>query len=171
MWRQVSLLAPYFVQNASPSPRHDEAETHSHSPRRGAGSIRPPTTVANLRVINPENIPASPLQAIFDPFIEAEQAPLKSWGQTRQSSTADLSMPDYSKSNTGTNSSRHVTDPMIVSDTEISGRQFESLQSDGAYESVCEALLPSAPVSTPAEPTPVAGRKVSCSKSAGSRKS
>ena len=169
MWRQVSLLAPYFVQHASPGPRHDEAETHSHSPRRRAGSMRPPPTVASLSVINPENIPTFPPHAIFDPFIEAEQPPLKSWRHPRQPSTADVSMPDYSKSNTRTNSSRHVTDPMIVSDSEISDRRFESLQSDGAYESVCEALQPSAPVNTPAEPTPEAGRRV-CSKSLGSRK-
>ena len=169
MWRQVSLLAPYFVQQASPGPRHDEAEAHSHSPRRGADSMRPPSTVATMSVINPENILTFSPQAIFDPFIETEQPPMKSWCQPRQRSTADVSMLDYSKSNTGTNSSRHVTDPMIVSDTEISDRRFESLQSAGAYESVCEALVPSAPVNTPTEPTPVAGRRKSSSESPGSR--
>jgi hypothetical protein len=168
MWRQVSLLAPYFVQHTSPCRRQDDAETHSHSPRRGTGSMRPPPTVSSLSVINPENIPTFPSHAIFDPFIEAEQTPMKSWRQPRQSSTADVSMPDYSKSNTRTNSSRHVTDPMIVSDSEISDRRFESLQSAGAYESICEALEPSAPVNTPAEPTPEARRRVS-PKSTGSR--
>lgn len=159
MWRQVSLLAPYFVQQASPPRRHEEVETHSHSPRRGGH--RSATTT-----IDPQQVLAFPPQAIFDPFIEPEPepSPLKFWRQPRQASTTDVSMPDYS--NTGTNSSRHVTDPMIVSDTETSDRRFESLQNDGAYESVCEALmLPSAPVNTPAEPTPVADRRASTSKS------
>lgn len=161
MWRQVSLLAPYFVQQASPGPRQDEAEAHSHSPRRGVGSLRSPLTVASLSVIKPENIPTFSPKAIFGPLIETVLGPSKSWCQPRQRSTADVSMPDYSKSNTETNSSRHVTDPMIVSDTEISDRRFESLQCAGAYESVCEALLPSASVNTPMEPTPVAGRRKS----------
>lgn len=168
MWHQVALLAPYFVQHTSPSRRQVEAETHSHSPRRGIGSMRPPSTVSSLSVINSESIPTFPSHAIFDPFIEAEQAPMKSWRQPRHSSTADVSMPDYSKSNTCTNSSRHVTDPMVVSDSEILDRRFESLQSAGAYESICEALQPSAPVNTPAEPTPQARRRES-SKSSCSR--
>jgi hypothetical protein len=151
MWRQVSLLAPYFVQQASPARRHEEVETHSHSPRRGGHQ--------STTTVDPQHV-----LTIFDPFIEPEQPPLKFWRHPRQASTTDVSMPDYS--NTGTNSSRHVTDPMIVSDTEISDRRFESLQNDGAYESVCEALmLPSAPVNTPAEPTPVADRRTSISKS------
>lgn len=164
MWRQVSLLAPYFVQNASPGPRHDEAEAHSHSPRRGGGSMRPPPALTSLSALNTENIATISPRAIFDPFIETGEPPMKNWRHPRQTSTADVSMPDYSKSNTGTNSSRHVTDPMVVSDSEISDRRFESLQSAGAYESICEALQPSAPVNTPAEPTPEAGRRVPSSK-------
>ena len=168
MWRQVSLLAPYYAQQASPGPRHTEVAAHSHSTRRGAAAMRPPPTVSSMSVINPENIPIFSPQVIFDPFIEPERLSMKSWHQLRQRSTADdVSMPDYSKSNTGTNSSRHVTDPMTVSGAEISDRRFESLQSAGAYESVCEALLPSAPVNTPAEPTPIAERRES-SKSRGS---
>lgn len=153
MWRQVSLLTPYFAQQASPARRHGEVETHSHSPRRRGH--RSTTTV------DPQNVLTFPSQAIFDPFVEPAQPPVKYWHQPRQASTTDVSMPDYSTT-TGTNSSRHVTDPMIVSDTEIPDRRFESLQNDGAYESICEALLPSVPVNTPAEqPTPVAVGRLS----------
>lgn len=168
MWRQVSLLTPYFVQQAPPGQMHDGVETHGHSPRRGPGSTRPVPSAINLGLFSPQNGTAILPPPIFDPFIEPDQPPLKFWRQSRQTSTADVSMPDYSKSNTWTNNSRHVTDPMVISDTEISDHRLESLQSAGAYESVCEALVPSVPVNTPAEPTPVAGRCGSSSKSPSS---
>jgi len=172
MWRQVPLLAPYLAQQVSPKQSSDGVETHSHSPRHGPAPIQPPPPIASLGPINPPNVLAYPRQSARDLSTEAEaeveqeleqEQPPVGWHRPRRaSSTADVSMPDYSKPNTGTNSSRHVTDPMVVSENERSERRFQSLQNAGAYESVCEALsMPSAPSNTPAEPTPVAATRTS----------
>jgi hypothetical protein len=143
MWRQVSLVGPYFAQQFSPQPAPEGVEAHSHSPRH-SGMLRPPPGIANIASVLPPNQNIFPRQPTYDPFTEPLHAALDGW---RQTSSTDISMPDLSNSNTRASSSRQVSDPVIVSGK--SERRFESMQMPGAYESICEALLPSAPVNTP----------------------
>jgi hypothetical protein len=55
-------------------------------------------------------------------------------------------MHDYSSSVSHSSQSHLVTDPMLVDRQE---RRFETMQSAGAYEFICEKLQPSAPDNTP----------------------
>jgi hypothetical protein len=90
-------------------------------------------------------------QPTNDPFIEPSQPEYRKWRQP-----SDTSMADYSSANTRSTGSRHISDPMVVCDKQ--DRRFETLQSAGAYDSLCEALnkpttSPSAPVNTPQNPS------------------
>ncbi|KAK2628268.1 hypothetical protein QTJ16_002914 [Diplocarpon rosae] len=145
MWRQVSLIGPYVPQQISPRQGND-IEAHSHSPRHGQSLDRPLSSV--VPAIGSMPPPLFPKQPTIDPFIETSNLALSSW---RHISKSDTSMPDYSSSNTRTSSSRQFSDPMQY---ERTGR-YESIQMPGAFESLCEALLPgtggfpAAPVNTP----------------------
>ncbi|KAI9053364.1 hypothetical protein LZ554_002323 [Drepanopeziza brunnea f. sp. 'monogermtubi'] len=141
MWRQVSLMGPYFGQQFSPRQGSD-VEAHSHSPRHGQPlNFKSAFSATTMGSMPPP--PLLPRQSTFDPFVEAGNPAFTGW---RQSSKSDTSMPDYTSSNTRTASSRQVSDPMQYEKT--NGR-YESIQMPGAFESLCEALLPSAPVNTP----------------------
>jgi hypothetical protein len=143
MWRQVSIVGPYYTQQFSPQQNRDGMEDHTHSPRR-AVQINQPNANVNIGPLFNQNQQAFPRQPTFDPFTEPVHNAFSSW---RNGSSTDLSMPDYSKSNTRTNSSRQVTDP-VVSD-KLGGNQ-QNMHTAGAYESICEALIPRAPDNTPA---------------------
>jgi hypothetical protein len=144
MWRQVSLVGPYFTQQFSP-PRQapDVIDAHSHSPRHVDIRPKPAASSSNIGSMFPPPQPRLQKQAAFDPFTETLNPSFNGW---RQSSSADVSMPDYSSSNSR-GASRNITDPMIL--TEKQDRRFGSLQMPGAYDSLCEALMPSAPDNTP----------------------
>lgn len=140
MWRQVSFNASYLPQYVSP--RHIRSagmDDHSHSPRPRASLGRPPLPPPILGPMPPPGIPAFSRNALSDPFIE----PVHPW---RQTSSTDVSMPDYSSSASWASHSRRVTDPMMTDRPE---RRYDTLQSPEAFESICEALLPSAPDNTP----------------------
>ncbi|KAK0126460.1 hypothetical protein ONS95_008058 [Cadophora gregata] len=138
MWRHVSLVGPYYAQNSSPRHGSDGIEAHSHSPRHGQSS-KPAFPIPSAGAMPPP--PLFPRQPAYDPFITDHNNPAFSgW---RHTSTTDTSMPDYSSTNTRTSSSRQVSDPMQFEKT---GRQFESMQMPGAFESLVEALTPAAPV-------------------------
>lgn len=130
MWRQISLLAPGYSQ---PSPKHDgDVDTHTHSPRRPIVT-RHPLLVSNT----------SPFRS-QDPFVELGLPQFRGWRHTSDTSMADvLSIPTHS---TG---SRKVTDP-----DEIQDNKFQNIQSAGAFDSLCDALIrpnkamSSAPVNT-----------------------
>ncbi|TVY37946.1 hypothetical protein LSUB1_G003161 [Lachnellula subtilissima] len=146
MWRQVSLVGPYFSQQFSPRKVSDIIDAHSHSPRH-TNNTREATGATNSTIGSmfppPPNFPR---QTTFDPFTETVHSAFTGWRQP----SSDVSMGDYSSSNTRASASRNVSDPMIL--TEKQDRRFESLQMAGAYESICEALsapMPAAPVNTP----------------------
>jgi len=164
MWRQASVVGPYFAQQVSPRQASDSVEAHSHSPRHSTTFTRPfpPSCLSST---HPPNVPVFPRPSTFDPFTEPVPATL-STGWRRQASSGDVSMPDCSNSSTRACSSRHATDPMLVS--ERPENRFHSMQMAGAFEYTCEALtsIPSAPVNTPqnGEDTPgtaIAVRNVS----------
>ncbi|TAQ89564.1 hypothetical protein B7494_g2131 [Chlorociboria aeruginascens] len=144
MWRQASLVAPYYAQRFSPQQDEDGIEVHSHSPRRTVAKNATRTSLPGPSIgqMPPPNVTAFPQQPPFDPFTEPVNAAFSGWRHV----SGDVSMPDYSSSHTRANSSRQVSDPMI---TDKNDRRFESMQMAGAFESICEALLPSAPVNTP----------------------
>lgn len=143
MWRQVSLVGPYFTQQFSPKHAPDVIEAHSHSPRHTNIRPKPAASSSNVGSMFPPPHPRPPKQGAFDPFTETLNPSFNGW---RQPSSADVSMPDYSSSNSR-GASRNITDPMIL--TEKQDRRFGSLQMPGAYDSLCEALMPSAPDNTP----------------------
>ncbi|KAH6709222.1 hypothetical protein BKA61DRAFT_678120 [Leptodontidium sp. MPI-SDFR-AT-0119] len=147
MWRQVPIVGPYFAQQFSPRQGSDGIEVHSHSPRHRQSSR---STFPNPGGSMPPPPPLFPRQPAYDPFItdHTNNPAFSGW---RHTSTTDTSMPDYSSSNTRSSNSRQVSDPMQFEKT---GRQFESIQMPGAYESLCEALMPAAagpvaPANTP----------------------
>ena len=140
MWRQVSFNASYLPQYVSPRHiRSTGVEAHSHSPRPRTSLGRPALPPPTLGPMLPPGIPAFSRNAHSDPFIE----PVHPW---RQSSSTDVSMPDYSSSASWASHSRRVTDPRMTDRPE---RRYDTLQSPEAFESICEALLPSAPDNTP----------------------
>ncbi len=145
MWRQVSFNAACFPQVPSPRKvRDDGIEAHSHSPRSRASLARPTLPPPTLGPMIASNMPMFLRTGDPDPFTE----PVNYW---RKTSSADISMPDYSTSISRASHSRRVTDPMITDRTD---RQYQTMQSVGAYESICEALLPSAPDNTPQNNAP-----------------
>jgi hypothetical protein len=140
MWRQVSFNASYLPQYISPRHiRSTEMEAHSHSPRPKASLGRPTIPPPILGPMLPPNIPAFSRNGHSDPFIES----VHPW---RQTSSTDVSMPDYSSSTSWASHSRRMTDPTMTDRPE---RRYDTLQSPEAFESICEALLPSAPDNTP----------------------
>ncbi len=140
MWRQVSFNASYLPQYVSPQNiRSTGAEAHSHSPRPRTSLGRPTLPPPTLGQMLPSGMPVLSRNSYSDPFIE----PIHPW---RQTSSADVSMPDYSSSASWASNSRRVTDPIMAERLE---RPHDTLQSPEAFESVCEALLPSAPDNTP----------------------
>ncbi|KAF4635188.1 hypothetical protein G7Y89_g2914 [Cudoniella acicularis] len=145
MWRQVSLVGPYFAQHFSPRHSAEDVEVHSHSPRHG-NPPKPAPAISGFGSLFPQNGPVFPRQPTFDPFTDPTNSAFTGWRQV--SSSADVSMPDYA-SNSRSNSSRQVTDPMSISAIETQDRRFENMQMAGAYESLCESLIPSVPVNTP----------------------
>lgn len=81
----------------------------------------------------------------FDPFTSDSARPAFA-GWRRQGVSTDTSMPDLSSDSSGqAGSIRNISDPMII---EKASRNND-MQSMGAYESLCEALLPPVPVNTP----------------------
>ena len=144
MWRQVSLAGPYLAQQQSPQAVQN-VEAHSHSPRReriGTRVPQPPAPASGA-MLPPTAI--FPRQQPYDPFTDQVHAAFNGWRQP----SADVSMPDYSSSSVHTRAnSRQVTDPMSVIGTQ--DRRFESMgMPDSHFDSLCEALMPSAPVNTP----------------------
>jgi hypothetical protein len=158
MWRQASLLTPYFGQD-SPRQKCDEFESHAHSPHRGPPLPRAPPRISSVCSVVPA--PAFPRQPISDPFTDPLQAGFKGWPQPRKPSSTDVSMQDYSNLDTRANCSRQVSDAIVLPGKERPENPFESLQSAGAFDSVCEALLPSVPADTLAGTAPVAGTRTS----------
>jgi len=108
-------------------------EVHSHSPRRSSATLArqegPPPAMGMML---PPGLPSYPRAANFDLFTE----PRLLW---RQPSSADVSMPDYSSSVSQASHSRQFTDPIFTDRPE---RRYQSLQSIGAFEGLCEALIP-----------------------------
>ncbi|TVY90248.1 hypothetical protein LAWI1_G002499 [Lachnellula willkommii] len=147
MWRQVSLVGPYYSQQFSPRKASEIIDAHSHSPRH-TNNLREATAASNSTIGSmfppPPNFPR---QAAFDPFTEPVHSAFTGWRQP----SSDVSMGDYSSSNTRNSASRNVSDPMILAEKQ--DRRFESMQMAGAYESICEALsappMPAPPVNTP----------------------
>ncbi|KAF5875386.1 uncharacterized protein Bfra_003840 [Botrytis fragariae] len=141
MWRQVSLVAPLYNQHPSPKRVEEDQEAHAHSPRKSqnigflssqSNSMPPPSAPFS----KPPN---------FDPFISNPTRPVFA-GWRRQGVSTDTSMPDLLSDSSGqAGSIRNVSDPMII---EKASRNND-MQSMGAYESLCEALLPPVPVNTP----------------------
>jgi hypothetical protein len=140
MWRQVSFNASCLPQYVSPrNVATASVEAHSHSPRPRTSLSRPTLPPPTLGPMLPPGIPPFSRPGASDPFIE----PVHPW---RHSSSADVSMPDYSSSASWASHSRRVTDPMV---TDRPDRRYDTIQGLGAFESICEALLPSAPDNTP----------------------
>jgi hypothetical protein len=145
MWRQVSLVGPYFAQQFSPKQAANIIDAHGHSPRHTNIPLKPTAAPnSNMGSMFPPPPPNFPRQPAFDPFTEPVRSGFAGW---RQPSSADVSMPDYSSSNTRASASRNITDPMILAEKQ--DRRFESMQIPGAYESIWEALMPAVPVNTP----------------------
>ncbi|KAH8676660.1 hypothetical protein BGZ60DRAFT_371700 [Tricladium varicosporioides] len=153
MWRQVALVGPYFAAQFSPRHTADLVDAHTHSPRRGNPVKQAPNTTSGFGQLFPSNGPIFPRQPTFDPFTDPTNIAFNGWRQT----SGDVSMPDYS-SNSRSNSSRQVTDPMSISAIENQDRRFEDMSMVGAYDSLCESLMPPAPVNTavgtPQQPLP-----------------
>ncbi|PQE31591.1 hypothetical protein CJF32_00010467 [Rutstroemia sp. NJR-2017a WRK4] len=148
MWRQVSLVAPYYAHHTSPRHVVEDLEAHTHSPRKSSAVGFLGTKAASM----PPPPPPFAKPPTFDPFTTAPVGPsFNQW--RRQASSTDTSMPDLSlRGSTQAGSCRNVSDPMIV---ERTGRQ--NMISEGGFEALCEALIPSAPSNTPqngVEPVP-----------------
>lgn len=140
MWRQVSFNASYLPQYVSPrNVGTTAAEAHGHSPRPRTSLSRPTLPPPTLGSMAPPGVPMFSRAGASDPFTE----PVHPW---RHSSSADVSMPDYSSSASWASHSRRATDPVM---TDRPDRHYDTIQGLGAFESICEALLPSAPDNTP----------------------
>jgi hypothetical protein len=144
MWRQVSFATPLLPQsdNATTKVGDGDIEVHSHSPRRRTISVarqtlRPSTMGSML----PPGLPMYSRVVSYDPFTEPGSS--RHW--RHPSSSVDVSMPDYSTSTSNASGSRQVTDPMVITKQE---RRFQSMQTVGAYETICDALRSSEPVAT-----------------------
>ncbi|KAM3065999.1 hypothetical protein ACMFMF_010621 [Clarireedia jacksonii] len=140
MWRQVSLVAPFYGHHTSPRHTAEDLEAHSHSPRKSSTVGFLGTKAASM----PPPPPPFAKPPTFDPFTTEPVGPAFSQWR-RQASSTDESMPDLSlRGSTQVGSFRNVSDPMIV---ERTGRQ--NIVSEGGFEALCEALIPSAPSNTP----------------------
>ncbi|KAG4027348.1 hypothetical protein MFRU_031g00950 [Monilinia fructicola] len=140
MWRQVSLVAPFYNQHSSPKRVEEDREAHAHSPRK------PPTVgflSSQTASMPPPSAPFS-RPPNFDPFTSDPHLAFQGW--RHQETSTDTSMPDLSSnSSMQAGSVRNVSDPMII---EKASRNND-MQSSGAFESLCEALMPPAPDNTP----------------------
>lgn len=145
MWRQVSLVGPYFAQNASPRQGSEDIEAHSHSPRHPVAGPVPPLPAPLAGAMLPPTIPPFHRQSHYDPFTEPVHAAFAGW----RHSSADVSMPDYSSSNSRTTSVRQPSDPMII--TEKQDRHNVPTEEPDAHEYLYDGVrnLPSAPANTP----------------------
>jgi hypothetical protein len=135
MWRHISFVAGIIPGSNVPRKSSEGGiEVHSHSPRRRSVSLaRPQRPPPVMGMMLPPGLPAFPRAANFDPFTEPRAT------QWRQPSSADVSMPDYSSSVSQASHSRQFTDPTSSNKTE---QRFQSLESIGAFEGLCEALKP-----------------------------
>lgn len=134
MWRHISFVAGMLPGSNVPRKSSEGAvEAHSHSPRRRSVS-RPQRPPPAIGMMLPPGLPAFPRPANFDPFTEHRAT------QWRQPSSADISMPDYSSSASLASNSRQFTDP--ASGNKLEAQRFQSLDSFGAFEGLCEALKP-----------------------------
>lgn len=155
MWRQVSLLAPFYTQHSSPRQEPEALEAHGHSPRKlslAPGNILPTSSLPSMP---PPNHPTFRGQQLTnDPFTEPHRQEFKKWRQP-----SDTSMADYSSAQTRSSGSRLASDPVVIG--EKSDRRFETMQSAGAYDSLCDALNnpaispPAPPVNTPHNPADI----------------
>ncbi|KFY18782.1 hypothetical protein V493_08354 [Pseudogymnoascus sp. VKM F-4281 (FW-2241)] len=136
MWRHISFVAGMLPGSNVPRKSSDGAvEAHSHSPRRRSVSLaRPQRPPPAIGMMLPPGLLAFPRPANFDPFTEHRAT------QWRQPSSADISMPDYSSSASLASNSRQFTDP--ASGNKPEAQRFQSLDSFGAFEGLCEALKP-----------------------------
>jgi len=135
MWRQVSFAAS-IMPGASIQRNASESgiEVHSHSPRRSSATlVRQQLPPYAMGMMPPPVLPSYLRAANYDPFTEPRPA---LW---RQPSSTDVSMPDYSSSVSQASHSRQFTDPVVADRPE---RRYQSLQSVGAFEGLCEALMP-----------------------------
>ncbi|ELR03055.1 hypothetical protein VC83_05151 [Pseudogymnoascus destructans] len=137
MWRHISFVAGMLPGGNVPRKSSEGAvEAHSHSPRRRSISLaRPQRPPPAMGMMLPPGLPVFPRPANFDPFTERRAT------QWRQPSSADVSMPDYSSSVSLASHSRQFTDP--ISSNKPEPQRFQSLESIGAFEGLCEALKPS----------------------------
>ncbi|KFY15542.1 hypothetical protein V492_01924 [Pseudogymnoascus sp. VKM F-4246] len=137
MWRHISFVAGMLPGGNVPRQASEGGiEAHSHSPRRRSVSLaRPQRPPPAMGMMLPPGLPAFPRPANFDPFTEPRAT------QWRQPSSADVSMPDYSSSVSLASHSRRFTDP--ISSNKAEPQRFQSLESIGAFEGLCEALKPS----------------------------
>ncbi|ESZ99513.1 hypothetical protein SBOR_0078 [Sclerotinia borealis F-4128] len=141
MWRQVSLVAPFYNQQSSPKRVEEDREAHAHSPRK--------PSIVSFQSSQTNSMPPPPAPFSrppnFDPFTSEPPRPaFADW--RRQESTTDTSMPDLSTNpSVQAGSIRNVSDPMIIE----KACRNNDMQSSGAFESLCEALMPPAPDNTP----------------------
>lgn len=135
MWRHISFAAGMIPGSNAPRMSGEGGiEVHSHSPRRRSVSLaRPQRPPPVMGMMLPPGLPAFPRATNFDPFTEPRAT------QWRQPSSADVSMPDYSSSVSQASHSRQFTDPISSIKPE---QRFQSLESVGAFEGLCEALKP-----------------------------
>lgn len=139
MWRQVSLVAPFYSQHASPKRVEEDREAHAHSPRKSQGV----SFSSQTKSMPPPPVTFSKPPS-FDPFTSEPRSAFQGW--RRQDTSTDISMPDISSNpSLQAGSTRNVSDPMII---EKASRNND-MQSSGAFESLCEALMPPAPDNTP----------------------
>lgn len=162
MWRQLPYSSTYLAQQVSPQKSYEEAESHSHSPRRKSAAptrslAAPPFTTMlppNVTYASSFSRPSNP-----DPFYDPSNA-----RKTSSTTSGDISMPDYishrvSHSGSGhINNSRRATGLSMHEMQDI--KQRRNMQTPGAQEYLAEALLPAAPANTPLDgATPVGGVK------------
>lgn len=142
MWRQVAVVSPYYAQQVSPRHQEDVLDAHGHSPRHTVPTFKPPLPVS-MGFMGQQHPNINPRQGNADPFVDARAPAFNGWRQA----SSDVSMPDYSTGSAQT-SSRNVSDPMAISD-KGERSTFQTLQTAGAYDQLCEALIPAAPANTP----------------------
>ncbi len=132
MWRQVSFAAGTLpTRTTHRNPSESGVDAHSHSPRRNSTSARTQLPPPHMSLMRPPAFNAAPRAASDDPFTNGS-AP--TWRHASGSS-ADVSMPDYSTSSAV--SSRRMTESIAH---ERDHRRYQNLQSQGAVDTLCEAL-------------------------------
>lgn len=153
MWRQVPYAASY-LQYPARQPSTD-FEAHGHSPRQKTRETRTMLPPPAMGPIVTSNDTILPKPVSIDPFYEPGSS-ARPW---RQASTSDVSMPDYTHHVNHTSHGSRASDSRMPSDSALTvktvqAQRHENLSSNGAFDAVCEALLPAVPVNTPADVTP-----------------